>query len=58
MGVHGWEATNPGTEATEDVFKAKFIAVNGAPKCSVAPSRQRHQKSNIAGTKSTIYIWD
>lgn len=58
MGVHSWEATNSGTGATEDAFKAKSIAVNGAPKYSAALSRQRHQKSNIAGTKSIISIWD
>lgn len=30
--MHGWEATNPGTGTTEDVFKAKSIAVDGAPR--------------------------
>lgn len=56
MGVHGWEATNVGIGATGGAFKAKSIAVNGAPTCSAALSRQRHQKSNTAGTKSVICI--
>lgn len=56
MGVHDLEATNPRTRATEDAFKAKFIAIKGAPKCSAATSRHRHQKSNIAGTNSIRYL--